>query len=751
MAENNSEIVLQVNIDTSKVAKNLSVAIERVADLKKQQKELRAEIEKGNDATGEMAKQLASVQGELEANSRAVKSNTALLQAETLARIDENASLDEQRQALNAAQKAYAQLSGEAKKAADAEGGLADQIKALSDSVKAQEAALGDNRRNVGNYEESIVKAASRVHDLADAFKATSAGSSALGKGIDSLDKGMKLFSRNPVMGMFTMLAPLIAKIVGLVMQNKSAVEALHKILKPFGDVLQWIADLIANTLVAALDALAAAWNAVKSFFGTIVSWFTGGTSAVKENTAAEEEAARAAKEYADQVENLEKQLANEQKQLKQLRADNKYHIDMLKARGAAEKEIYEAEKKAREDELQQILDINTTAAEEMKAFKEKLRKEGKVVREDEYNFVVNLQGKEYEEFLAEYNRLRDLINNSYEDRKEKKREYDVWLAEEDTKERKRKEANAAAERSDLINNLEEERKIRQTFAEQQLNDLERQAERAKEKAEELIAVGKKALESFTEDEEDEEDIKTPDEMARDMFGLDAEGVEYFRKLLDDGVAFADAKTQALTEQTRRMAQNWATSFGQLGNAFSDMGDALGEFSEESETAAKAQKAFTMTGIVLNQAQSISEGALAIAKGVESAAAIPYPANIPAIISVVAQIGAMLAGVTTSIAQAKQLFSTADTQKFEAGGIVGGTSYTGDHVPVMANSGEMWINTESQKRLFDALTGNGDGSLGINYELMAAAVSAQPAPVLVLKELQDFEDKVTTFNEIASI
>ena len=260
------------------------------------------------------------------------------------------------------------------------------------------------------------------------------------------------------------------------------------------------------------------------------------------------------------------------------------------------------------------------------------------------------------------------------------------------------------------------------------------------------------ALKFINEDEE-EEYIPTPQEQARRMFGLDDEGVEYFLKLLDEGVSFAEAKTQAITDQTMRMTAGFAKSFGALGSAFSDMGNALGEFAEENEDAAKAQKAFSFMGILLNQAQSISNGALAIAEGVASAASIPFPGNIPAIISITAQIGAMIAGVMSTIAQSKQIFAQAEQQqqKFAGGGIVGGTSYSGDHVQVRANSGEMWINSDSQKRLFDSLTGNGDGSLGFNYELLAQTLSSMPAPVVDYTELQQFGQKVATYNEIAAI
>ena len=182
------------------------------------------------------------------------------------------------------------------------------------------------------------------------------------------------------------------------------------------------------------------------------------------------------------------------------------------------------------------------------------------------------------------------------------------------------------------------------------------------------------------------------------------------------------------------------------------MSNLLGKFAEENTSAAEAQKGFALMGILTSQAQSIAQGALAISEGIASAAAVPFPGNIPAILSVVATIGGLIAGVASSIVEAKQVFAQASTQKFATGGIVGGNSYTGDNVPAMLNSREMVLNTKQQARLFDALDGgNNDGSLGINYEMLAAAVAAQPAPVMVLKELREEQDKVATFNEIASV
>jgi hypothetical protein len=66
-----------------------------------------------------------------------------------------------------------------------------------------------------------------------------------------------------------------------------------------------------------------------------------------------------------------------------------------------------------------------------------------------------------------------------------------------------------------------------------------------------------------------------------------------------------------------------------------------------------------------------------------------------------------LAGIAAVVA------AMASLPKFAYGGIVPGTSYTGDKVPVMANSGEMILNNGQQANLFRILNDGGSNSRGM--------------------------------------
>ncbi len=139
-----------------------------------------------------------------------------------------------------------------------------------------------------------------------------------------------------------------------------------------------------------------------------------------------------------------------------------------------------------------------------------------------------------------------------------------------------------------------------------------------------------------------------------------------------------------------------------------------------SGASAKAQflisKAFAAADIFIKgeQAQALIQ------------ATIPYPANIPVV--------AAQASLTSS--QLALVAATAIAGSFQNGGIVPGTSMSGDKQIARVNSGEMILNRQQQKTLFDiANNGQSSGSTPIivnttvelDGEVVARSVSRQVA------------------------
>jgi hypothetical protein len=99
-------------------------------------------------------------------------------------------------------------------------------------------------------------------------------------------------------------------------------------------------------------------------------------------------------------------------------------------------------------------------------------------------------------------------------------------------------------------------------------------------------------------------------------------------------------------------------------------------------------------------------------------------------------ITAALAAATT----AAQI-AVISAQKFANGGIVSGTSYTGDNVPVQVNSGEMILNKQQQSNMFDLLSNR--NSFADNSMLRSQPTQASNkntiTPVLVVEKLTDVQ------------
>lgn len=246
------QVIIDVQVNAEQVAQKLSAAMKAVKDLKAEQKELTKAIQEGNDVDGQKAQRLAEVNAEIDANSRMVKSQTALLQASTQANVDNTSSLDEQRQALNTLQKAYAGLSGEEKTQADQAGGLRDQIKRLSDSIKEQEGNIGDNRRNVGNYTESIIKASQQMGFFGKATQG-------IVTPIKNATLGLKAMLAIPVLAILNVLITIIMKLSEKFKQNGAAMEKMtvaFSVFEGVGVIVNKIIDKIAEGVIWLADKL---------------------------------------------------------------------------------------------------------------------------------------------------------------------------------------------------------------------------------------------------------------------------------------------------------------------------------------------------------------------------------------------------------------------------------------------------------------------------------------------------------------
>lgn len=204
-----------------------------------------------------------------------------------------------------------------------------------------------------------------------------------------------------------------------------------------------------------------------------------------------------------------------------------------------------------------------------------------------------------------------------------------------------------------------------------------------------------------------------------------------------------------LSSAMQSMAKNASSAFGQ-------MSELLEGYGEENEKASKAAKAFALMQLATDQAISISQTARAIVEAVEAAtqAAAKTGPLAPVMIAVyiAEMVGLVLgavAGQVASIKQAKGILNGSD--KYAVGGIVGGTSFSGDKVIAHVNSGEMILNREQQTNLFKMANVAGGFDYSGFAEAVAQAVASQPAPILEYTEFESFANRVTKVRELSKL
>lgn len=209
----------------------------------------------------------------------------------------------------------------------------------------------------------------------------------------------------------------------------------------------------------------------------------------------------------------------------------------------------------------------------------------------------------------------------------------------------------------------------------------------------------------------------------------------------DEGLTDSTSQLELFAESYKENAQAIQETSSALESSFSSMASmyqqmAQDETRSEEERAKAARKAKAWSKI-----QIATNAGAAVAKGVATAVDVGFPAAIPAIAT-------MTATILSAIAQAKSLLSEA----YESGGVIGGyhgVSMGHDNTAIIARRGEMVLNANQQRQLFEIA--NGGSKAGGMYSALADALRSMPAPVLVYSEFQDFTNKVATLDEAAKL
>lgn len=791
MAENRESTILDVKLDAGKVAEDLTKILNTIADLKKQQAEYNKIIKDGQDVNGEYAEKLLQVKDQLSWNEKQAKSlsaTTKLLNSDTKKYGD---TLNDERQKLADMQKAYASLSAEQR---NSEGGKAflKSIKEQSDAVKEMESAMGDNRRNVGNYTEAILKG---TESLKGMFAAMKAGRNPM----ERVKLGLNAIGKTPVLLILDILIKTIIKLSEKFKGNAAAMESLTKVFGLFNGV-GVIVDKLIDALAKGFGWLADKLMQAADAMGLITDEMRESQRLAQgelELSAKQRDNARQNAEDMQKIADLrakanEKDKVGAAERLRLLQEASDMEEAIAKRNADLAREAYElqvaknAQSESSQEDLQKENDLYIEMISAQTSYLQKQReingqmatlrqqqaneaKAAAKARADEEKRRLELQqqiAQEAEDFvisLIEDETARAIAQRQIQGEREiaqlqQKLDTEKNLTAESRDQlaeliRGKQEAlNAELEKmaTDAANKLTDE----QVKAEEERarRILEYKAELAEENSPEELEIQKQLLDLQMQQELEALNLTEEEKyLIRETFAKKAEELD--KQYHDNLVKQAEDARQAYKSVLRSTASEASKTFG----AMSDM---LNQYGEENENARNAAKAFGIAQIITDQAISIADTAKAITTavaGATEAAASTGPAA-PFLLAgyIASMVGAVLgaiASVGSSIASAKQLIA-GDAGKYEHGGTIPGTSYTGDKLIAHVNSGEGIYTGTQANNLLQEIANNpvrGGFDYGAMADAMAYAVAQQPAPVMDYQEFTDFQQKVSTYNEFAKI
>lgn len=331
--------LLDLNFGTSEAEKGLDALIAKSIALAKTKKDLQAAYNTEKSALDSLNQNYADglvSQDKYEAsvrklNKEMIETKKALLdnanaQKENNAEIKSTKTLlDSEATSVNALRAQLARNTVELNKMSEAQRTtskegveLTEQTKALSDKLKELEKSVGDNRRNVGNYAESVKEGILQTQGLSGG---TGALVGAMKSGITGVQAFNAALKANPILFIVTTVLTLIGLIEKMIKRNSDLSTSLKAAFAPFQTIIGRLLDYITELFTALAKAFE--WLAEK------ITWLLNKIGLISDATL---EAARSASALEKETQRIYKaetdmlvpmaRMKREMEELKTLAAD---------------------------------------------------------------------------------------------------------------------------------------------------------------------------------------------------------------------------------------------------------------------------------------------------------------------------------------------------------------------------------------------------------------------------------------------
>lgn len=601
---------------------------------------------------------------------------------------------------------------------------LRKKIKALSDNISGLEANTGRYQRNVGNYKSAL-------EGLSGGFKAA-------GLSTQGLDKSLKLLNANPIILFITAIVAIVRQLIQSFKGNEEATMALKQAFSAFNPIidaakrgLETMAKVITSVVTVAVNGLTSAigWlldkvQDIGNFFGA--DWhmgdnFRAGVTAARELQEAENQYIIAKRKWSIESARIDKEVA----ELREKAADKEHYnaqqrLAFLDQAIALETKKAETEKQLAQQYLNNLrLEAQRSANDA--AMNEKLAEAERAVIEADTRLAETKRSlnKQRQQAVNEINNVttatvrntQAIQDNTAALEQQQKEYYDKTVSEM----QKAEDALNAI----IIDAFAKRRAIENTAYQRKHDELVANLEAEREAHGEGTALYNAynlQLEAL-----EEQHAMTMAQIKADEAAKEA---EINRAKEEDA-----AKTAERIKQIEKSRYEYSA---QIAGGLSDLMESV---AGDNKEMVKASKIVALAEVAIKQGVAIAEAVAA------SAAGDPYTYAL----RVASAIASTVAAMASAIASINKASS------FETGGVIGGyrgATMGADNTYIHARQGEMILNAEQQRQLFEVANGGYSPNM---IAQLAAAIREMPAPVLDYQEFTTFQKRVVQMTENAKL
>jgi len=214
--------VKEAQADMQRLSEEIVKQKQRQAELKTEMKATEKAFKDGEISQEDYTKAMAQNNIEQTKSKKIVSENTAQLKQNIRVVNAQEGSLDQLRASLNLLQKEYGQLNKETDEGAQKALEMSDRIEQLTLEVKSQEKAIGDTRRNVGNYEEAIQSAVGSMIPFGNQLTSIAASGGGVKGALTAITTGIQGAARAAMAFIATPIGAAIAALAGIGLATKA-------------------------------------------------------------------------------------------------------------------------------------------------------------------------------------------------------------------------------------------------------------------------------------------------------------------------------------------------------------------------------------------------------------------------------------------------------------------------------------------------------------------------------------------------